>query len=57
MVKYSTSKDIKILKILSYCAVVLFIVTSYLRAKTLKPWSDEIVSLVSNLNFYNNLNF
>ena len=57
MVKYSTSKDIKILKILSYCAFVLFIVTSYLRAKTLKPWSDEIVSLVSNLNFYNNLNF
>jgi len=47
-----------ILKILSYLSLTLFVISAYFRTKTLKPWSDEIVSLVSNLNFYyNNFNF
>jgi hypothetical protein len=47
-----------LLKITSYISIFLFGISAYFRTKTLKPWSDEIVSLVSNLNFYyNNFNF
>ena len=47
-----------LLKILSYFSLSLFVISTHLRTKTLKPWSDEIVSLVSNLNFYySNFNF
>ncbi len=51
-------KNSFVLKILSYFSIFLFTLSAYFRTKTLKPWNDEIVSLVSNLNFYyNNFNF
>jgi len=47
-----------LLKIICYISIFLFGISAYFRTKTLKPWNDEIVSLVSNLNFYyNNFNF
>ena len=37
---------------LSFSSLFLFLLTGYLRTRTLKPWNDEFVSLVSSLNFY-----
>ena len=39
-------------KFLSISSLFLFLLTGYLRTRTLKPWNDEFVSLVSGLNFY-----
>ena len=41
-----------IYKFLSISSLFLFLLTGYLRTRTLKPWNDEFVSLVSSLNFY-----
>ena len=41
-----------IYKFLSISSFFLFLLTGYLRTRTLKPWNDEFVSLVSSLNFY-----
>jgi len=54
----SELKNSFVIKILSYFSIFLFIFSSYFKTKTLAPWNDEIVSLISNLNFYyNNFNF
>lgn len=51
-------KKILNIKLLSFLFIFLTILSAYFKSRTLKPWNDEIVSLVSNLNFfYNNLNF
>lgn len=42
----------KIYKLISIISLFLFLLTGYLRSRTLKPWNDEFVSLVSSLNFY-----
>jgi len=42
----------RIYKLVSFSSLFLFLLTGYLRARTLKPWNDEFVSLVSGLNFY-----
>ena len=41
-----------IYKFLSISSLFLFLLAGYLRTRTLKPWNDEFVSLVSSLNFY-----
>lgn len=47
-----------IYKFISISSLFLFLLTGYLRTRTLKPWNDEFVSLISGLNFYyDRLNF
>ena len=42
----------RVYKFFSISSLFLFLLTGYLRTRTLKPWNDEFVSLVSGLNFY-----
>ena len=45
-------EDSRLVKLLIVLSIFTIFITVYFRTKTLRPWNDEIVSLVSNLNFY-----
>ena len=56
--KTFNNKNSYLLLIASQIYIIISFISSFYKTKTLKPWSDEIVSLVSNYNFYlNNFNF
>ena len=56
--KTFNNKNSYLLLIASQIYIIISFISSFYKTKTLKPWSDEIVSLVSNFNFYlNNFNF
>lgn len=56
--KILNNKNSKLLLIGSQIYILISFFSAFYKTKTLKPWSDEIVSLVSNFNFYlNNFNF
>ena len=45
-------EDSRLVKLIIFLSIFSIFITVYFRTKTLRPWNDEIVSLVSNLNFY-----
>ena len=56
--KTFNNKNSYLLLVASQIYIIISFFSSFYKTKTLKPWSDEIVSLVSNYNFYlNNFNF
>ena len=56
--KTFNNKNSYLLLIACQIYIIISFISSFYKTKTLKPWSDEIVSLVSNYNFYlNNFNF
>lgn len=56
--KILNNKNSKLILICSQIYIIISFFSAFYKTKTLKPWSDEIVSLVSSFNFYfNNFNF
>ena len=45
-------EDSRLVKLIIFLSIFSIFITVYFRTKTLRPWNDEIVSLVSNLNLF-----